>query len=294
MYPFSDDTKQIMYISLPFSRARAGQKFQFGPQLSQKGPKTKATKLCLSTTIAFAFITLAKSLKVTNKERTETGRRSLVFVLSCQARVERISLSLVRVKRPNQDLNYARIIIIFYFTYNKYAQVHIHTLSTTTSMPVYLCQPGAEAQEPWRHGIQVYASPFSMDEEGRAPAATVEEGGYVTPGTATAVVNNNNTTVTATTGDSSWNQETAGDNPSRRDSATTTVTTSSSGGLPIRRVRHAEVVLVDDVCIAYGRSWLRLRWPGTRGGFAGYIALGKVGEKSTAHDALAALTAGGK
>lgn len=47
---------------------------------------------------------------------------------------------------------------------------------------------------------------------------------------------------------------------------------------PIRRVRHAEVVLVDDVCIAYDRYWLRLRWPGTKGGFAGYIAMGRVSE----------------
>ena len=53
----------------------------------------------------------------------------------------------------------------------------------------------------------------------------------------------------------------------------------NSSGLPIRRVRHAEVVLVDDVCIAFERYWLRLRWPGHKGGFAGYIALGKVGEK---------------
>lgn len=45
-------------------------------------------------------------------------------------------------------------------------------------------------------------------------------------------------------------------------------------GVAIRRVRHAEVVLVDDVCIAYGRYWLRLRWPSGKGGFAGYIALG--------------------
>lgn len=44
-------------------------------------------------------------------------------------------------------------------------------------------------------------------------------------------------------------------------------------GVAIRRVRHAEVVLVDDVCIAHGRYWLRLKWPG-KGGFAGYIALG--------------------
>ena len=49
-------------------------------------------------------------------------------------------------------------------------------------------------------------------------------------------------------------------------------------GHPIRRVRHAEVVLVDDVCVAYDRYWLRLRWPGNKGGFAGYIAMGLVAE----------------
>ena len=35
---------------------------------------------------------------------------------------------------------------------------------------------------------------------------------------------------------------------------------------PIRRVRHAEVVLVDQTLVAYGRTWLRLRWPGDQGG----------------------------
>lgn len=54
---------------------------------------------------------------------------------------------------------------------------------------------------------------------------------------------------------------------------------SANAGLPIRRVRHAEVVLVDDVCVAFDRYWLRLRWPGRKGGFAGYIALGKVSQE---------------
>lgn len=43
---------------------------------------------------------------------------------------------------------------------------------------------------------------------------------------------------------------------------------------PIRRVKHAEIVLVDEVSIHFGNYWLRLRWPGKRGGVAGYIALG--------------------
>jgi hypothetical protein len=40
---------------------------------------------------------------------------------------------------------------------------------------------------------------------------------------------------------------------------------------PLRRLRHAELVLVDDVCQAFGKTWLRLRWPGRRGDFAGYL-----------------------
>jgi hypothetical protein len=76
--------------------------------------------------------------------------------------------------------------------------------------------------------------------------------------------------------------------------------------VPIRRIRHSEIVLVDDVCIAYNRYWLRLRWPGTSSGgagtgtaptstttipsskhphhhghFAGYIAMGTYGNNTT-------------
>ena len=51
---------------------------------------------------------------------------------------------------------------------------------------------------------------------------------------------------------------------------------SAGVGVAVRRVRHAEVVLADEVSAAYGRYWLRLRWPGPRGGVAGYIALGVV------------------
>jgi hypothetical protein len=59
----------------------------------------------------------------------------------------------------------------------------------------------------------------------------------------------------------------------------TTTTTTAQHPPPIRRIRHAEIVLVDDVCIAHERYWLRLRWPGHKGGFAGYIAMGLVSEQ---------------
>jgi hypothetical protein len=43
--------------------------------------------------------------------------------------------------------------------------------------------------------------------------------------------------------------------------------------VPIRRIRHSEVILVDDVVFRFSNYWLRLRWPGSRGGFAGFVCL---------------------
>jgi hypothetical protein len=49
--------------------------------------------------------------------------------------------------------------------------------------------------------------------------------------------------------------------------------TPSSTGLIRLTLKNpmAELVLVDDVCQAFGKTWLRLRWPGRRGDFAGYL-----------------------
>lgn len=154
-------------------------------------------------------------------------------------------------------------------------------------MPVYLCQPGATGSEPWRHGIQVYAAPFAMDDVPAISSSTRVEGSNE---------GHHHNSWTAS------NDETEGNVPSGGDASMTnnevlqqhqqgapTIARTATGGggarastingTPIRRVRHAEVVLVDDVCIAFDRYWLRLRWPGRKGGFAGYIALGKVSEE---------------
>jgi len=106
-------------------------------------------------------------------------------------------------------------------------------------MPVYLCKPGCWQQEPWRHGIQVYEQPFPLDTDTRQ----------------------DDVFVASTEGIRSRHE--------RR-----SMRAAGSLGRPVRKVRHAEVVLVDDVSIAYDRYWLRLRWPGPQGAFAGYIALG--------------------
>lgn len=49
-----------------------------------------------------------------------------------------------------------------------------------------------------------------------------------------------------------------------------------SSGIVIRRIRHSEVVLIDQVTEQYGKLWLRIRWPGVSGSVAGYISLGTV------------------
>ena len=124
-------------------------------------------------------------------------------------------------------------------------------------MPVYLCQPGTGYTEPWRHGIHVYSAPFPIDKN---PPGTGGGRDFIVSNSGGG---NDLVVANATTG-----------NPSE----STPAPASSFSGHPIRRVRHAEIVIVDDVCIAYDRYWLRLRWPGGKGGFAGYIAMGLVSE----------------
>lgn len=177
-------------------------------------------------------------------------------------------------------------------------------------MPVYICQAGSNSSEPWRHGLQVYAAPFQLADlnsgdsrDGHDNVCTV----------APRMVSSTEVAGTAQT-----QRDNPADNynhdpqqPQRErqqfQPEDPFVANSSSDnnnfyrdhqqqqqqhieslrfGLPVRRIRHAEVVLVDDVCIAYDRHWLRLRWPGRKGGFAGYVALGKVNEISVSRQAL--------
>jgi hypothetical protein len=109
-------------------------------------------------------------------------------------------------------------------------------------MPVYLTVPGYQSSTPWRSTTQVFAHPVEIvpDDEDPAPSATEDAA------TAEGVV---------------------------PDEQPRVLSLYRSSPHVIRRLRHSEIILVDDVCIAYGRYWLRLRWPGHRGGFAGYVAL---------------------
>lgn len=130
-------------------------------------------------------------------------------------------------------------------------------------MPVYLCQPGFGSTDPWKHGIQVYATPFAIDKDENKGSG---ERGVDSSENQTNATTSNSNNVGFTSGSHQINEgDFDGDD-------------SSKAGVAIRRVRHSEVVLADDICVAHDRYWLRLRWPGKKGGFAGYIALGKVGD----------------
>lgn len=131
-------------------------------------------------------------------------------------------------------------------------------------MPVYLCRPGVNDPEPWRNGLQVFAAPCKIDDD--APSSTASSVG----GGRDLIV-------------ADWADNEDTDQRDRNMQVTKAVgrgTRPSVTSQAVRRVRHAELLLVDDVSIAYDRFWLRLRWPGRRGGFAGYIAMGLVSEAS--------------
>lgn len=131
-------------------------------------------------------------------------------------------------------------------------------------MPVYVCQSGSHSDEPWRHGIQVYAEPFNIDAEER-PETLFDGGNDLVVGVDTSETKNDLNAKVDRVAHHEHEQHHYLHGHGHVRVAT---------GHPIRRVRHSEVVLVDDVCVAYNRYWLRLRWPGHRGGFAGYIAMG--------------------
>ena len=148
-------------------------------------------------------------------------------------------------------------------------------------MPVYLCKPGMNSLDPWRHGIPVYAQPFplrgvtgvsnSLGNDADMDVETRESVEDVLP--------NVHTTNTGEPQRLGLTREESKTPPSSETSSlngrstrpwTPSETAATSA---IRRIRHSEVILVDDVVYQYSNYWLRLRWPGSNGGFAGYVCL---------------------
>ena len=131
-------------------------------------------------------------------------------------------------------------------------------------MPVYLCKPGWGTAEPWKHGVSVFAHPFPAKDETTA-RSDLHSG--VDDSAAPMSAQNRSSTTNAQSGSANRSFYT-------RPVPSFSAQRPEEFCTPIRRVRHSEVVLVDEVSVHYSKYWLRLRWPGSRGGVAGYILLG--------------------
>ena len=189
-------------------------------------------------------------------------------------------------------------------------------------MPVYLCVPGSNSPEPWRHGMPVYELPFPFDSSfGKSSNANSNNHEYNNDDDNNETFhdatlnflhdndnnsNNNNNNedqfqmhqyedddnrytthiLAGSRRNSNTNNNQHNNSNNNNNNNSNAPTNSSAWDInavlaagrkePIRRVKHAEIVLVDEVNVYYGNYWLRLRWPGKRGGVAGYIPLGGV------------------
>lgn len=167
-------------------------------------------------------------------------------------------------------------------------------------MPVYLCKPGWGQAEPWKHGVPVYAYPFPLDETSCATEMCTATDSSALPlrnlstaarmGSRSGANANRRRDTNDADADANANGDT--NNPGNSNFDRNTMNALQRPPLvpnaryrqpmPIRRMRHSEVVLVDEVSIHYNRYWLRLRWPGSRGGIAGYIVVGGANNASNA------------
>jgi hypothetical protein len=147
-------------------------------------------------------------------------------------------------------------------------------------MPVYICQAGSNSSEPWRHGLQVYAAPFQLTDlpsgdsrDGHGNACTLAPPMVSSTGVAGQTQddnsNNNNNNYyynndPQTQRERRFRREliygaNANDPNSNNNENNNDINREQQHieslrfGLPVRRIRHAEVVLVDDVCIAHDR-----------------------------------------
>ncbi|KAK1747280.1 hypothetical protein QTG54_002624 [Skeletonema marinoi] len=178
-------------------------------------------------------------------------------------------------------------------------------------MPIYLSLPGHATKEPWRHGLLVYERPVplvnnpddnndqnvggrhgqSNDDSNNSSAVNVAIGDDsassaqqqqqqplrpemrhdTTMSRSHSSLEDHHPSSSSTVGTTPHQQTaTAAANSNQND------TTKKSKTTPIRRIRHAEVVLVDQCVIAHGRYWLRLKWPGEQEKHGGYVALCRV------------------
>lgn len=164
-------------------------------------------------------------------------------------------------------------------------------------MPIYLAQPGISTKEPWRHGLQVYDRPFSLDFSPSQPQPMegksnekqqrdqnlaqqqqqqVGDDGRSGGGGAIGALRPEMRHDTSISDEGAPDYHLLPTTATAETSSSTSPETIAKQPKPVRRIRHAEVVLVDQCLIAYGRYWLRIKWPGSEGGHGGYVALSRT------------------
>lgn len=203
-------------------------------------------------------------------------------------------------------------------------------------MPIYLCCPASkEEEEPWTYGIQVYAAPFAIEyasivtaDRDKIIAADDENDAtdnfdhyddihlahqYYEQQQHTLELNSTatrgNTSNTNIERDSSNTGTISSTMTSMKNNASIAMNKNNSNDSnsmikPIRKIKHSEIIVVDDVCIAYNRYWLRIRFPGGSTNslsavassthyegdpslhqyFAGYIAMNSVNSMPALYD----------
>lgn len=129
-------------------------------------------------------------------------------------------------------------------------------------MPLYLCKPGGNS-DPWKYGVPVYAKPFRVEDSTTQQQTTH---------------NNTRECIPSDTNNNLKSSNRSNDALEAHRKPLIEKDELPSLFKPIRKVRHSELVLVDQVSSHYNRFWLRLRWPGSNGTVAGYILLGELGE----------------
>ena len=113
-----------------------------------------------------------------------------------------------------------------------------HTTTTTTNNNA----TRSIRLDSYHYGIQVFAQPFPLSDQDIQYHWNQFRQGHTTDLIAAVVMH-----------------------PSPEDDTTTTFAATTAVVAvpsPIRRIRHSEMVIIDDVCLAYHRYWLRIRWPG--------------------------------
>mmetsp|Transcript_6301 Transcript_6301/g.13211 ORF Transcript_6301/g.13211 Transcript_6301/m.13211 type:complete len:688 (-) Transcript_6301:342-2405(-) len=154
-------------------------------------------------------------------------------------------------------------------------------------MPIYLCRPGGRFLHSWKATQDVYARPIPLPPPGGTADRPGDEGGGTSAAhavLAAALPPPAAPDDADADGDADGDAAPAGGRspaPPRRDAVPVVssalpppraVPPRPAEEVPVRKVRHSEVLLVDNVSVEYGRYWLRLRWPGPEAGFAGYIS----------------------